>query len=68
MKNKPMLKINLYLRESQIKDLKRISEELDVPYTQLVRTIIDRYLKGRKKRRTKDEEENESLRSRTSST
>jgi hypothetical protein len=63
-----MLKINLYLRESQIKDLKRISEELDVPYTQLVRTIIDRYLKGRKKRRTKDEEENESLRSRTSST
>lgn len=56
MKNKPMLKINLYLRESQIKDLKRISEELDVPYTQLVRTIIDRYLKGRKKRKNAEPE------------
>jgi hypothetical protein len=56
MKKQPMLKINLYLRESQIKDLKRISGELDVPYTQLVRTIIDRYLKGRKKRKNAEPE------------
>jgi hypothetical protein len=45
---RPMRRIALWVRESQIKKLKRLAAETGAPMAELIRRAVDQYLDARK--------------------